>query len=151
MQTAVDYAMHLNHGPEDASELLPHVAAVAAFYGDSDGKYKAFLDASAVVYKSQPWWFFDQPEAVGPMGSKRDVAVGQESNQKIELDLGGIYLTSNLQASTTSASESVTTTTSTGITTITSSTMSRHQVSSTDQTPHLLQPRRLSHHPQSSI
>jgi len=50
--------MHLSPGCEDATELLPHVAAIAAACGDSDGNYRAFLEASGVDYRIQIWCFF---------------------------------------------------------------------------------------------
>ncbi|KAK0553362.1 hypothetical protein OC846_002522 [Tilletia horrida] len=43
IQTAVDYAMTLDPGDEDITELAPHVAAVAAAYGDPTGKYAKWL------------------------------------------------------------------------------------------------------------
>ncbi|ORY29370.1 alginate lyase-domain-containing protein [Naematelia encephala] len=74
---------------EDANELLPHVAAVAAAYGDEDGRYRSFLDSSGVDYESQIWWFFDQPEAVRNIKqSKRKLQATEKSQQELEAELG---------------------------------------------------------------
>ncbi|KAK7683795.1 hypothetical protein QCA50_013171 [Cerrena zonata] len=43
IQTAVDYTMTVDPGEDTAEELYPNVAAVAAHYGDPDGKYGSFL------------------------------------------------------------------------------------------------------------
>jgi hypothetical protein len=51
---------------EDIRELAPHIAAVAAAYGDPEGRYKRWLDDFVPGYaKREPWWFWDQPQAVG--------------------------------------------------------------------------------------
>lgn len=49
---------------EDLSDVFPHVAAVAAAYGDPKGKYSAFLQKNVANYKSQPFWFYDQSSAL---------------------------------------------------------------------------------------
>jgi hypothetical protein len=44
--------------------VLPHVAAVAAVYGDPAGKYAAFLSKTTNgKYKTQSYFFYDQPDA----------------------------------------------------------------------------------------
>ncbi|KAE8221879.1 hypothetical protein CF319_g4834 [Tilletia indica] len=43
IQTAVDFTMTLDAEDEDVTELAPHVAAVAAAYGDPTGKYARWL------------------------------------------------------------------------------------------------------------
>jgi hypothetical protein len=64
IQTALDYTMSLDPKGEDISDIFPHVAAIAAAYGDPKGKYAAFLQKNSPNYKSQPFWFFDQSAAL---------------------------------------------------------------------------------------
>ncbi|OCH96520.1 chondroitin AC/alginate lyase [Obba rivulosa] len=64
IQTALDYTMGLDPKGEDVSDIFPHVAAVAAAYGDPKGKYAGFLQKNAGNYKSQPFWFYDQTIAL---------------------------------------------------------------------------------------
>ncbi|EMD41774.1 hypothetical protein CERSUDRAFT_102168 [Gelatoporia subvermispora B] len=64
IQTALDYTMGLDPKGEDVSDIFPHVAAVAAVYGDPKGKYATFLKNKAVNYKSQPYYFYDQTSAL---------------------------------------------------------------------------------------
>jgi len=63
IQTAVDYLMTLDPKSEDVTEAAPHVAAAAAAYGDSNGKYAAFLKKTMDSYQTQPFWYYNQPEA----------------------------------------------------------------------------------------
>ncbi|KAJ7169688.1 chondroitin AC/alginate lyase [Mycena filopes] len=64
IQTAVDYAMTVNPKGEDVTELGPHVAAIAAAYGDTKGKYVSFLKDKTPDYRQQMWWHSNQPEAL---------------------------------------------------------------------------------------
>ncbi|KAK7694544.1 hypothetical protein QCA50_001730 [Cerrena zonata] len=64
IQTAVDYAMKQDPDGEEVSDLIAHVAAVAAAYGDPKGKYKAFLQKNKSNYQSQSFWFYDQTDAL---------------------------------------------------------------------------------------
>lgn len=64
IQTALDYTMGLDPKGEDVSDIFPHVAAVAAAYGDPSGKYAAFLQKQVSSYKSMPFWFYDQTSAL---------------------------------------------------------------------------------------
>lgn len=48
-------------GDDDPVELYPDVAAVAATYGDPDGKYAAFLAGKDNTYPSEPYFLWDQP------------------------------------------------------------------------------------------
>ncbi|KAJ6604459.1 chondroitin AC/alginate lyase [Mycena vulgaris] len=64
IQTALDFVMKQDPKDEDVTEVLPHVAAIAAAYGDPTGKYAAFLGQTTPGdYKSQSFWFYDQPGA----------------------------------------------------------------------------------------
>ena len=57
---------------EEVSDLIAHVAAVAAAYGDPNGKYKAFLQKNRKDYQTQSFWFYDQTDALpnSPAASK---------------------------------------------------------------------------------
>jgi len=64
IQTVLDYTMSLNPKKEDVTEILPHVASIAAAYGDPTGKYAAFLKKMMLGYQSKPFWFYDQTSAL---------------------------------------------------------------------------------------
>ncbi|KAF8213268.1 alginate lyase-domain-containing protein [Mycena galopus ATCC 62051] len=74
IQTALDYAMGLDPGKEDGTEILPHVAAVAAAYGDTTGKYTAFLEKNDGSYQTQAYWYYDQPTSRA-QNDRRDAGV----------------------------------------------------------------------------
>jgi len=63
IEDAVKYVMKLKPKGEDESESFPHVAAVAAAYGDPDGIYDSFLKVKDPNYQGSPFYFYDQPEA----------------------------------------------------------------------------------------
>lgn len=56
--------MRLNPKAEDVFEILPHVAAVAAAYGDPKGTYAAFMGNTMSNYQSKSFWFYDQTGAL---------------------------------------------------------------------------------------
>ena len=64
IQTALDFAMSQDPRGEDVSDILPHVAAIAAAYGDPTGKYSAFLKQRDLNYKTKSYWFYGQPSAL---------------------------------------------------------------------------------------
>ncbi|EJD37964.1 chondroitin AC/alginate lyase, partial [Auricularia subglabra TFB-10046 SS5] len=67
IQTAVNYLMPRAGNTDDLQmgELAPHVATVAAAYGDPQGKYAKFLNnAYGSGYTGQRWWYFDQTAAL---------------------------------------------------------------------------------------
>lgn len=64
IQTAVDYLMALDPGDERLEEALPHVAAIAAVYGDPHQKYAAYLKSGNPNYVKKPFWFYNQPRAI---------------------------------------------------------------------------------------
>ncbi|OSD06106.1 chondroitin AC/alginate lyase [Trametes coccinea BRFM310] len=64
IQTALDFVMGLDPKGEDISDIFPHVAAIAAAYGDPKGKYAGFLQQKESDYASQPFWFYDQSAAL---------------------------------------------------------------------------------------
>ena len=56
---------------ESASQIFPHVAAVAAAYGDPGKKYANFLQAHNSNYKSDRYWLYDQAPALKVSPSRR--------------------------------------------------------------------------------
>jgi len=65
IQTAVDFLMATNpgvtHETNVTAEIYPNVEAVAATYGDPQGKYGRFLNASGFPYKDDASFLWDQP------------------------------------------------------------------------------------------
>ncbi|KAF4602991.1 hypothetical protein EYR38_003395 [Pleurotus pulmonarius] len=65
IQSALDFAITFkaSASKEDAyaSELNPNVAAVAAEYGDPDGKYAAYLKVNEPDYPAEAWFLWNQP------------------------------------------------------------------------------------------
>ena len=57
--------MNTDPGKEDASELYPNVAAVAAIYGDANGKYASFLAGADETYPAKPYFLWNQPLSDG--------------------------------------------------------------------------------------
>ncbi|KAL1952072.1 hypothetical protein VTO73DRAFT_1221 [Trametes versicolor] len=105
IQTALDYVMGLDPDDEDISDVFPHVAAVAAAYGDPKGKYAAFLQKQESDFASQPFWFYDQSSALSnsPASAKaakvkkhrsaaRDLLAGGAANatQALAADFAGV-------------------------------------------------------------
>jgi hypothetical protein len=56
--------MSLNPKTENVFEILPHVAAVAAAYGDPKGKYATFMRKTMIDYQSKSFWLYDQTGAL---------------------------------------------------------------------------------------
>ncbi|PFH54616.1 hypothetical protein AMATHDRAFT_134954 [Amanita thiersii Skay4041] len=84
IQTAVDFAMSVKVGNEDITELAPHVAAVAAAYGDSKGKYAAFLGRVGGDYRSKAFWLYDQPEAFSRKEKRAERTENRDGMEVIE-------------------------------------------------------------------
>ncbi|KAG8975746.1 hypothetical protein FRB90_009440 [Tulasnella sp. 427] len=61
VQDAVNFAMTVKPDDEGPTEAYPNIAAIAAQYGDPDGKYTAFLSAHEQTYPGQAWFFWNQP------------------------------------------------------------------------------------------
>lgn len=84
IQTALDYAISCDPNGEDVLDLVPHVAAVSAAYGDGAGKYKSFLGKTMSNYESRPLWFYNQPSAftksAGSVKPKRAVIFGRDDD-----------------------------------------------------------------------
>lgn len=67
IKDAADFAMgfHASDSHEGGSaELYPNVAAVASVYGDSDGKYLAYLKQVSANFVEDASYLWDQPFAV---------------------------------------------------------------------------------------
>jgi hypothetical protein len=71
IQTALDFAMSRSSNGEDISQIFPHVAAVAAAYGDPTGKYVAYLKQHAPNYAIKSYWFYNQPLALSNAPTSR--------------------------------------------------------------------------------
>jgi hypothetical protein len=67
IKDALDFAMTISPAAskEDdyAAELYPNIAAVASVYGDSEGKYAAFLKQAESEFAQEAYYFWDQPFA----------------------------------------------------------------------------------------
>ncbi|RXW24795.1 hypothetical protein EST38_g1062 [Candolleomyces aberdarensis] len=90
IQTALDYAITCDPNGEDVLDLVPHVAAVSAAYGDPTGRYKSFLSKTMSNYESRPLWFYNQPSVFtkSPTSgkSKRGVIFGRDGDGSEEGD-----------------------------------------------------------------
>jgi len=53
------------HEQAITAEIYPNVAAIASAYGDPDGKYVKFLNASGFAYADDATFLWDQPLAGG--------------------------------------------------------------------------------------
>lgn len=65
IQEACNYAMTFTAAQSNETgydaELYPNVAAVAAIYGDPDGKYSQWLAGRDTSFPGQPYFLWDQP------------------------------------------------------------------------------------------
>ena len=52
--------LNATDGDGPASELYPSIAAIAANYGDPDGKYAAWMKGADNMYPAQPYFLFNQ-------------------------------------------------------------------------------------------
>lgn len=88
IQTALDYAIAQNPGSEDVADVVPHVAAIAAAYGDPKGKYKSFLQSKDSGYKGETWYFYDQTAALpnSPAAGKTKRAYSDSESEDELLD-----------------------------------------------------------------
>jgi len=96
IKSALDFTMTVPPGDEGATELYPSIGAVAAVYGDPDGKYAKFLASAEPNYPAQPWFFYEQPlsdsgwvaahaggvGAATPSGTNASTGTGNASNKK---------------------------------------------------------------------
>jgi hypothetical protein len=94
IQTAVDYTMGIDPKSEDVTELVPHIAATAAAYGDPTGKYAKFLERTIPNYQTRPFFFYDQAIALpasrmNEHAERADTYTGTISFQCAEVLKGG--------------------------------------------------------------
>ena len=68
------------------SDIFPHVAAVAAAYGDPKGKYSGYLQNNDKSYKSEPFFYYDQtaalpnsPAGKAKRGASAEMAAGNST------------------------------------------------------------------------
>ncbi|EJD00425.1 chondroitin AC/alginate lyase, partial [Fomitiporia mediterranea MF3/22] len=64
IKDALDFVMAKGPGNEDIADIFPHIAAVAAAYGDPNGKYASYLRQRDERYQVSPYYFYDQPGAL---------------------------------------------------------------------------------------
>jgi hypothetical protein len=71
--------MNVNPGSEPITNIFPHVAAVAAVYGDPDLKYATYLQKHANDYKKERYWLYNQPSAfkMSPAASRKRAFAGE--------------------------------------------------------------------------
>ncbi|KAF7304136.1 Chondroitin AC/alginate lyase [Mycena indigotica] len=83
IQKAVDFFMSTDpakSGETDVTyEIYPNVAAVAATYGDADGKYIDFLKKSGFPYAGDAFFLWDQPLGVRTGSGVSSAAVSRSS------------------------------------------------------------------------
>lgn len=71
IQQALDFIMAQDPKKEAVSQIFPHMAAIAAAYGDPGKKYTNFLQAHHSDYKSDRYWLYDQVPALKMSPSRR--------------------------------------------------------------------------------
>jgi hypothetical protein len=62
------------HETNVTAEIYPNVAAVAATYGDPQGKYAKFLNASGFPYADDASFLWDQPLAGGTLSANSNAS-----------------------------------------------------------------------------
>ncbi|KAH8104323.1 alginate lyase-domain-containing protein [Phellopilus nigrolimitatus] len=77
IKDALDFTLRQNPGKEDVSDIFPHVAAIAAAYGDADGKYAAFLKRADDSYLTASYYYYDQAAALTQAPSTGPKAKGK--------------------------------------------------------------------------
>ncbi|KAJ7107625.1 chondroitin AC/alginate lyase [Mycena crocata] len=81
IKDALDFTMGVDPKDEDVTVIIPHVAAVAAAYGDPTGKYDAFIRRNMPGYQKKSFWFYDQSDALtnAPAVQRKQKRVDGES------------------------------------------------------------------------
>lgn len=77
IQSALNFTMTVQPGNETASELYPNVAAVAATYGDPNGKYASFLAQADNQYPAESYFLWDQPFSDSNLAAASPTVGGQ--------------------------------------------------------------------------
>lgn len=70
IKDALDFVMKKGPGKEEVADIFPHVAAIAAVYGDPGGKYMAYLKKLDSHFMTAPYYYYDQPAALSQKASK---------------------------------------------------------------------------------
>jgi len=99
LQSAVDHIIGLNPGKENVQEVIPHVAVIAAAYGDTGNKYLKYIQSKKSDYAQQSFWLYDQSAAftTSPAGtgkSKRSELATGHPNPSVETPAGVTSVTS---------------------------------------------------------
>lgn len=76
--------MSKNPGKEDVDDILPHVAAAAAAYGDPTKKYAAFLQKTAPSYRTLPFFYYDQTKALTNAPSSKSSGKRDGSSEALQ-------------------------------------------------------------------
>jgi hypothetical protein len=107
IQTAIDFLMTTSpastHETNVTAEIYPNVAAVAATYGDPQGKYAKFLNASGFPYADDASFLWDQPLAGGTLSANSNASPddsqshsGSSSSSAITVNRTVMWLLSGL-------------------------------------------------------
>lgn len=82
----MDFTIGKNPGSEPIENVFPHVAAIAAAYGDAGGKYSNFLRQHNSDYQRQRYWLYDQPSALNmaPTAHRKRELNGQSWHKRSE-------------------------------------------------------------------
>lgn len=91
------------HETNVTAEIYPNVAAVAATYGDPQGKYAKFLNASGFPYTDDASFLWDQPVAGGTSSANSNASPddsqshsGPSSSSAITVNRTVMWLLSSL-------------------------------------------------------
>ncbi|KAJ6537220.1 chondroitin AC/alginate lyase [Mycena vulgaris] len=86
IQTTIDFLMTTDPSVKDEQnivpEIYPNIAAIASVYGDPDGKYVKFLNASGFSYADDATFLWDQPLAGGDLLVSTNTTSGGGSDGK---------------------------------------------------------------------
>jgi hypothetical protein len=84
IKAAADFTMlqplNTTDGDGPLSELYPSLAAVASTYGDTDGKYAAFVKAGDDTYPAEPYFLWNQPFSDSGLAAATPTGAGGPSS-----------------------------------------------------------------------
>ena len=94
--------MRIGPGKEDVSDIFPHIAAIAAAYGDPAGAYMAYLKKMDSNFMTAPYYYYNQPAALtqapnAPKGKGKSLASAAPAKQQ-PLDVPSVSLVPNSTA-----------------------------------------------------
>jgi hypothetical protein len=64
IKKALDFILKQDPKEEDVHSVIPHVAAVAAAFGDPKGVYAGYMKSKQPSYENEAFWFYNQPAAL---------------------------------------------------------------------------------------